>query len=175
VDCVSLRAYFHVEKIKMGVSGTIEGVEYFKCDPGYGAFVTVDKLIKPPEKVSKSTKPQRGSAFDDSEVANRHPSLPEKPISDDEKCVSALPTKMQTSKLIMKPLSKKSHLIGTTVFFSDNHHNSVSGTVRWIGENEADATEYVGVEVVSYSGINSRTAILIHALLKLVSVPFINL
>lgn len=146
----------------MGVSGTIKGVKYFKCDLGYAVFVTMDKLIMPSEKVakvSKFTKHRTGSATDFTnvrKVVTRHSWVPmlsdeaPSPTSDDKKRVNTLPAKIQIPKLIMKPLSTKSHLIGTTVFFTDKHQNSVTGTVRWIGENEVDASEFVGVEAVSY-------------------------
>jgi len=143
----------------VGVSGTIKGVEYFKCDLGYAVFVTMDKLIMPSEKVAKSAKPRTGSASDFTnvrKVATRCISMPilsdeaSNPTSNDRKHVNVLSAKTQVPKLTMKQLSKKSHLIGTTVFFIDKHQNSVSGTVRWIGENEVDASEFVGVEAVSY-------------------------
>ena len=141
------------------MSGTIEGVEYFKCDPGYAVFVAMDKLIKPPEKATKPNKflkHQKGSASNFTgikEVATRCPSLPNllyeetpSPVCDHKQHIDLPAAIMQ---LTVKPLSNKSHLIGSKVFFTDKHHNSVSGTVRWIGENVVDAAEYFGVEAVS--------------------------
>ncbi|XP_065915051.1 dual specificity protein kinase splB-like isoform X2 [Dysidea avara] len=159
-------------KKKEGVSGTIGGVEYFKCNPGCAMFVAIDKLTEIPEKASKSSQTLRRSMSqsintdeEDVTISKRfslqpviEAQLPAFEIAPDKVRHGTLPVgtpPQMKSNLKLQPRPKAMTIsespapcyeIGNKISFYDKYNRKLSGTLRWIGNNEVDGSKMLGVE-----------------------------
>jgi len=157
--------------MKETFSSTIEGVEYFKCSPGYAMFVAIDKLFEIPEKVHKHSKGLKKSYSVDTVATkvtdiktSRHVLLQSGgtvPLSVFEDATDQVRHNTMPASTLLQVkqdllLSMKAKTISTTpldgkVSFYDKHNRKLSGTLRWVGKNEVDGSKMLGVEAVSWN------------------------
>jgi len=154
--------------MKETVSSTIEGVEYFKCSPGYAMFVAIDKLSEIPEKVHKHKGLRKSYSVDTVATkvtdtkTSRHVLLQSSgtiPLSVFEDATDQVRYNTMPASTLLQVkhdllLNIKAKTISTSpsdgkVSFYDKHNRKLSGTLRWVGKNEIDGSKMLGVEAVS--------------------------
>ena len=139
-------------------------------------FVAIDKLTEIPEKASKSSQTLRRSMSqsintdeEDVTISKRfslqpviEAQLPAFEIAPDKVRHGTLPVgtpPQMKSNLKLQPRPKAMTIsespapcyeIGNKISFYDKYNRKLSGTLRWIGNNEVDGSKMLGVEAVSY-------------------------